>query len=125
MLNSEFPNFIRGESGCFPGRNREFRIEYWSDTFPKRILIYSDFPPVQRLLRAARSTAFPRRYTVEIRRVLVMFSSGLASRTRKSALFPAATVPRSLSFSTWAAFRVAAGSYDLLQTRSIHVLWMD
>ena len=35
-----------------------------------------------------RSTAAPRRYTAEIRRVLVMSSSGLALSTMKSALLP-------------------------------------
>jgi hypothetical protein len=45
------------------------------------------------VLSAARSTALPRRYTREIRRVLAMLSSGFASSTRKSAFLPGATMP--------------------------------
>ena len=57
---------------------------------------------------ASRSTATPRRITAEMRRVLVMSSSGLASSTMKSALLPASSVPASASRRNSAELRVAA-----------------
>ena len=59
-------------------------------------------------LIAARSTAAPPTYTAEIFRWILMSSSGLASSTTKSALLPAATVPRSSSRSNCAALCVAS-----------------
>src|SRR5437870_13066683 len=55
-----------------------------------------------------RSTGAPRRITDEIRRVLVMLSNGFASRTMKSALIPASSVPESVIRTKPAEFRVAA-----------------
>ncbi len=46
-----------------------------------------------RAFSAGRLISVPLRYTVEILRVLAMFSSGFASSTTKSADLPAATVP--------------------------------
>src|SRR5262249_2532586 len=57
---------------------------------------------------ASRSNRRPRRYTREIFRVLWMSSSGLASRTTKSALLPAARVPMSVILSSSAGRDVAA-----------------
>src|SRR5688572_8872699 len=56
----------------------------------------------------ARLTAAPRRYTEAMRRVLVMSSSGFASRTMKSALLPACAVPASVILRNSAPLRVAA-----------------
>ena len=58
--------------------------------------------------RDARSIAAPRRYTLEIRRVLAMLSSGFASSTRKSAFLPGDTMPNWSSPRSCAELRVAA-----------------
>src|SRR5580704_11834792 len=51
------------------------------------------YGPTKVAFNPARSTSFPRRYTLAIFLELVIFSSGFASSTMKSALLPAATVP--------------------------------
>ncbi len=79
---------------------------FWENWLIQKVNLQEDLPgaeiavpphqSVQRLRSAARSTRPPRRYTSEIVRVFLMSSSGFASRTTKSALFPDAIVPSSV-----------------------------
>ena len=60
---------------------------------PMPSYLFPFYFPVHLALIAARSTSWPRRYTLSIFLVFAMLSRGFALSTTKSALLPVATIP--------------------------------